>query len=448
MRGSTCSLSLPPTMSTNRNASTRLPRAFNDDIWDLIALELENDRAALCTAALASSILRKPMQRVLFRTVFDTHLAYFASSLLANPALGSYVRWFYVCSASELNLFVVYLDRSGTPVALAGTYALRLGPTQWRFHHLPLLAAQFSSLNVLELVNVVFHHARELKSMLDCFPHLNTLRWHRSRIERASIEPGALVLPQLRNFHWDEVMTESTEKGYAQMIHAWAHAGAWETLDAFAVNAEAAPLFWPALIVANPTLRHLCVLNIMHADAFTAALRQGMFSVTSVSLQYTHTGSAGRSNTTLLVRLETLVLAFCTPWRRREFWNTTDYVRAAERLLEAIESPQLRALTFVVYKPKIGVLASASDWTPLVDAVQKFLCGCSPHTRKTVRVIIIASLLDGHQGRMSASEEALCRLRDIADVDVSCVSLCKYASDVAGPVPHFPLATHHGAQYD
>jgi hypothetical protein len=437
-------------MSTNRNASTRLPCAFNDDIWDLIALELENDRAALRTAALASSILRKPMQRVLYRTVFDTRLSYFARSLLANPALGSYVRWLYVFSASELDLFVVYLDRSGTPVALAGTHALRLGPdSQWRFDHLPLLAAQFSSLNVLELANVVFHHARELKSMLDCFPHLHTLRWHRSRTERASIEPGALVLPQLRNFHWDEVMTESTGEGYAQMVHAWAHAGAWETLDTFAVNADAAPLFWPALIVANPTLRHLCVFNIMHADAFAATLRQGMFPVISACLQYTHMGSAGRSNTTLLVRLETLVLEFCSPWRwPRESWNTTDYVRAAARLLEAIESPQLRALTFVVHKPKIGVLTSASDWTPLVDAVQKFLYDCSPHTRKTVRVIIVAISLDGDQGRMSTSEEAFSRLRDIADVDVSCVSLCRYASDVAGPVPHFPLATHGGAQYD
>jgi hypothetical protein len=265
-------------MSTDQRAPTRssvaIALAINDDVWDVVASELEHNHPALRAAALTSSVLRAPMQRTLFRTVYidADRLSPFSVSLLANPALAIHIRWLSVQSASVLLHLLVNLDGGGAPNALASVRGLHIGSGSWSVNEerLPMLAAQFTALGVLELAHTAFLDARAVQRVLACFPSLHTLRWHRSRIQISHIEPGTLALPRLRNFHWDEETYHWADNTYGERAEAWAYAGAWEHLERFAVCARATSLFWPALTRASTTLRHLCLINIMSANMLDA----------------------------------------------------------------------------------------------------------------------------------------------------------------------------------
>jgi hypothetical protein len=209
---SSAALLLSLKMSTDQRTPTRSPvelaLSMNEDIWDLIASELVDDQAALRAAALVSSAMRSPMQRTLFRTVYldCERLDQFVASLLFSLALSGHIRWLNIHSPLVLQHLLIDLDGGGAPDAFATRVrGLRIGPDIWCVNEcLPMLAAQFATLNVLELAHITFLDARGLQRALACFPNLHTLRWHRSCISIPHIEQGTLALPRVRDFHWDE----------------------------------------------------------------------------------------------------------------------------------------------------------------------------------------------------------------------------------------------------
>jgi hypothetical protein len=431
-------------MSTDRNDPTRSPVAIvlavNEDIWDLVASELEDNPAALCAGALVSSVLLAPMQRTLFRTVYldADRLGPLSVSLLSNPALGAYIRALIVRSASVLHCLLVNLDGGRAPNALASVRWLRVGYGRWQAEevHLPMLAAQFASLAVLELVRTFFLDAPSVQRLLGCFTSLHTLHWHHSHIQISHIEPGALALPPLRDFYWDE-KTRGWEYDTYERAGAWARAGTWTYLERFAIRACAAPQVWPALASASTTLRHLCLTEIRSETTLDAVSELGMYHCWVAARAICLPNRSGRRSNASFARLETLVLDIG--------WGITmDILHAVGRFLDSLVSPHLHNLTLVADQDESDrdhVWDLSMDWAPLINSVVDLHRKLSPELRKSLNVLLLGC--ERHEDYVRSIRDALSCLRGVADVDVRGVFRSRLASTVAGPVPGFPLLISH-----
>jgi hypothetical protein len=240
---------------------------MNADVWEIVADELRGDIPALAAGAGTCVAMRSSMRRELFREVYlkKTSLNLFLG-VLEDPATESSVRWLHVPSIDMIRALFDGLHRNGRDGALGSLQELRIS-VGCRYYFGPyyrvcgMLSGRFSSLVTLEIVHTRFQPEQSLQHLLDCFPRLDTFRWHDSGLSRDVWPHLTISLPPLRSFYWSQghIVRDGS---FSSLADAWTRATASDRLECFGISANMAPHFWPALHASQARLRHLCITAI------------------------------------------------------------------------------------------------------------------------------------------------------------------------------------------
>jgi hypothetical protein len=241
-----------------------MPLVLNADVWEIVADELRGNIPALAACAGTCVTMRSAMRRELFHEVYlkERSLNLFLA-VLEDAATESSVRWLHVPSIDVFSALFDGLHRNGRDGALAALQELRVSVGCKYYFGLyyrvcGMLSGRFSSLVTLEIVHTRFHPEQSLQHLLDCFPRLDTFRWHDNDLSQSNVWHNLTIsLPPLRSFYWSQ-----GEGFFRSLANAWTRAAVSDRLECFGISANMAPHFWTALQASQTRLRHLCITAI------------------------------------------------------------------------------------------------------------------------------------------------------------------------------------------